>query len=126
MPNKRAKRYGKPRVQRGKVFVISPALTGRLHTLVSDIDQEYAAAERRLNDVLAQLRERGYIASGRVGDQDPLLAIKDALFFFRPDQILVVTTAATDETWRERKLVERATDLGLPVSCVRVAEAVVQ
>jgi hypothetical protein len=114
------------RERRGKVFVISPALTGRLHTLVSDIDHEYAAAERRLNDVLAQLRERGYIASGRVGDQDPLLAIKDALFFFRPHQILVVTTAATDETWRERKLVERATDLGLPVSCVRVAEAATQ
>ena len=114
------------RERRGKVFVISPALTRRLHTLVSDIDQEYAAAERRLNDVLAQLRERGYIASGRVGDQDPLLAIKDALFFFRADQILVVTTAATDETWRERKLVERATDLGLPVSCVRVAEAAIQ
>ncbi len=114
------------RERRGKVFVISPALTGRLHTLVSDIDQEYSAAERRLNDVLAQLRERGYIASGRVGDQDPLLAIKDALFFFRADQILVVTTAATEETWRERKLVERATDLGLPVSCVRVAEAAIQ
>ena len=75
------------REERGKVFVISPALTGRLHTLVSDIDHEYAAAERRLNDVLAQLRERGYIASARIGDQDPLLAIKDAQFFLpgRPD-----------------------------------------
>ncbi len=112
--------------RRGKVFVISPALTGRLHTLASDIDQESAAAKRRLNDVLTQLRDRGYIASGRVGDQDPLRAIKDALFDFRADAILVVTTAATDETWSERKLVQRATDLGLPVSCVRVAEAAVQ
>jgi len=112
--------------QRGKVFVVSPALTGRVHTLVSDIDQELAAAERRLNRVLTQLRERGYIASGRVGDQDPLLAIKDALFFFQADEILVVTTAATDETWGERRLVERAIRLGPSVSCVRVAEAAVQ
>ena len=114
------------RDRRGKVFVISPVLTGRLHTLTSDIDKESAAAKRRLNDVLTQLRDRGYIASGRVGDQDPLRAIKDALFDFRANAILVVTTAATDEIWSERNLVERGTDLGLPVSCVRVAEAAVQ
>jgi GABA permease len=110
----------------GKVFVISPVITGRLHSLADDIDKESAAAQRRLNDVLTQLRDRGYIASGRVGDEDPLRAIKDTLFDFRADAILVVTTAATDETWSERKLVERATNLGLPVSCVRVAEAAVQ
>jgi len=114
------------RERRGKVFVISPALTGRLRPLGSDIDTEFAAAERRLDDVVAQLREHGYVASGRVGDDDPLLAIKDALVHFQADEILVVTTAATDEIWRERKLVEQATDLGPPVSCVRVAEAAVQ
>jgi GABA permease len=112
------------RNRRGKVFVVTPALTGRLHSLVSDIDQELAAAEQRLNQVLTQLRERGYIAGGRVGDQDPLLAVKDPLYQFQADEILVVATTATDESWVERSLLERATDLGLPVSCVRVAEAV--
>lgn len=109
----------------GKIYVVTPALTSRLHTLTSDLDHELAAAEQRMNEVLTQLRERGYIANGRVGDEDPLLAINDTLFFFPADEILVVTTAATDESWRERRLLERASDLGLPVSCVRVAEDVV-
>ena len=108
----------------GRIFVVAPAITGRLHALVSDIDQERAAAERRLNDVLRELRERGYIAGGRVGDEDPVLAIEDSLYQFRADEILVVATAATDESWRARRLSERAETLGLPVSCVRVAAAV--
>jgi len=57
----------------GRIFVVTPPITGRLHTLVSDIDQERVAAERRLNDVLTQLRERGYIAGGKVGDEDPAI-----------------------------------------------------
>ena len=107
----------------GRIFVVAPTLTGRLHALVSDIDQERAAAERRLNDVLTQLRERGYIARGKVGDEDPVLAIEDSLYRFRADEILVVATAATDENWRARRLSERVTTFGLPVSCVRVAAA---
>jgi hypothetical protein len=107
----------------GRIFVVTPTITGRLHALASDIDQERAAAERRLNDVLTQLRERGYIAAGKVGDEDPWLAIEDSLYQFRADEILVVATAATDESWRARRLSEQAKTLGLPVSCVRVAVA---
>lgn len=107
----------------GRIFVVTPTITGRLHMLFSDIDQERAAAESRLNAVLTQLRERGYIAGGKVGDEDPLLAIEDSLYQFRADEILVVATAATDESWRARRLSERAKTLGLPVSCVRVAAA---
>jgi hypothetical protein len=110
---------------RGKVFVINPVLAGRVHTLASDIDKEFAAAGRRLKGVLTRLREHGYIASGRVGDQDPLLAIKDALLHFRADEILVVTPAATDEAWRDQTFVDRDTDLRPSVSCGRVAEAAV-
>jgi hypothetical protein len=107
----------------GRIFVVTPIITGRLHALLSDIDREWAAAERRLNDVLTQLRERGYIAGGNVGDEDPVLAIEDSLYRFRADAILVVATAATDESWRARGLSERAKTFGLPVSCVRVAAA---
>jgi hypothetical protein len=105
----------------GRIFVVAPTITGRLHALVSDIDQERAAAELRLNDVLTQLRERGYIAGGKVGDEDPVLAIKDSLYQFRADEILVIATAATDESWRARRFSERAKTLGIPLSCVRVA-----
>lgn len=106
----------------GRIFVVAPAITGEVHALLSDIDRERAAAERRLNDVLTQLRERGYIAVGKVGDDDPVLAIKDSLYEFRADAILVVATAATDTSWHERRFLGRATGLGVPVSYVRVSK----
>jgi hypothetical protein len=108
--------------RRGRIFVVSPALAGRVHTWVSDIDKELAGAEERLNDVLIELRDRGYVASGKVGDPDPILAIRDAVTCFRANEILLVTSPATDENWRERQLLERTAAFGLPVSCVRVAE----
>jgi hypothetical protein len=37
------------------------------------------------------------------------------------DEIVIVTTDATEENWRKRDLVEKANALGLPVSCLRVA-----
>jgi hypothetical protein len=107
--------------RQGTIFVVSPALAGRLHSLVSDTDHELAAAEARLKSVLMQLREHGHVAGGTVGDEDPLVAIGDALRQFPAEEILVVTTTATDQNWRERGLFERATGLGLPVSCVLVA-----
>ena len=108
------------------VLVVSPGLTSRLQSLTSDIDQGRADAERRLDSVVAQLRRHGYVASGTVGDENPAVAIEDALRNHQADEILIVTTETTDENWRERKLVERATALGLPVACVRVARAVME
>ena len=110
----------------GTVYVVSPALTSRLQSLASDIDQSLTDAQRRLDGVLTQLREHGYVASGRVGDENPAVAIDDALLDHQAEEILIVTTAATGENWRERKLFERATGLGLPVTCVRVAKAVIE
>lgn len=101
------------------VFVVSPALTGRLHSLVSDIDGAIAAAGVRLNAVLDELRAAGVAAEGSVGDEDPLLAIKDSLYEFPATEILVVTDSS-HQNWRERHVIERLTALGLPFSFVQV------
>ena len=108
--------------RQGRIFVVSPALTGRLHSLVSDIDHELAAAERRLNGVLAELHEHGFAANGRVGDEDPVIAIEDVLLQFVTKHILVVTTPASAENWRERRLLERASAFGIPLACVQVGK----
>jgi hypothetical protein len=76
-----------------KVFVVSPALTGRLQSLASDIDGAVAAAEQRLKAVLGELRSAGFTARGSVGDEDPLLAIEDTLREFTPAKILIDTQA---------------------------------
>jgi hypothetical protein len=46
----------------GRTPQISPALTGRLHSLASDLDGAVAAAEMRLNEVLDELRDSGIAA----------------------------------------------------------------
>ena len=101
------------------VFVVSPALTGRLHSLASDIDGAIAAAEVRLNAVIDELRASGVAAEGSVGDEDPLLAIKDSLHEFPATEILVVTDSS-HQNWRERHAGERLAALGLPFSVVQV------
>ena len=103
------------------IFVVSPALTGPLHSLTSDIDGAVAAAEVRLKAVLDELRTHGVAARGSVGDEDPLLAIADALGEFSPTQILVVTTDPTHQNWRERHIRKRVAAFGLPVSYAQVA-----
>jgi hypothetical protein len=101
------------------VFVVSPALTGRLHSLASDIDGAIAAAEVRLNGVLDELHAAGVGAEGSVGDEDPLLAIKDSLHDFPATEILVVADSS-HYNWRERHVSERLSALGLPFSFVQV------
>lgn len=101
------------------VFVVSPALTGRLHSLASDIDGAIAAAEVRLNAVLDELHASGVAAEGSVGDEDPLLAIKDSLYEFSATEILVVTDSS-HYNWRERHVRERLSALDLPFSFVQV------
>jgi hypothetical protein len=102
-----------------KVFVVSPALTGRLQSLASDIDGAVAAAEQRLKAVLGELRSAGFAVRGSVGDEDPLLAIEDTLREFTPAKILIVTSNSSHENWRERHIRQRVAALGLPVSFVQ-------
>jgi pimeloyl-ACP methyl ester carboxylesterase len=105
--------------QPAKVFVVSPALTGRLRSLASDIDGAVAAAEQRLKAVLCELRSAGLAARGSVGDEDPLLAIEDTLREFTPTEILIVTSDSSHENWRERHIRQRVAALGLPVRFVQ-------
>jgi hypothetical protein len=106
--------------RRATVFVVSPALTGWLHSFVSDIDGAIAAAELRLNAVLDELHAAGVAAEGSVGDEDPLLAIEDSLHDFPATEILVVTDSS-QQNWRERHVSERLAALGLPFTFVHVS-----
>lgn len=88
------------------VLVVSPVLASPLHYLASDEGQERWEAEARLGAVVAALRERGLHVEGRVGDDDPLQALGDALATFPAAEALVVTAPETH--WLEHELFERA------------------
>jgi hypothetical protein len=100
---------------KGEVVVIAPALTRRLHTLVTDIDAELRRAQERLDNVLSRLEQHGVVARGEVGDADPELAIDDILAQFAADKIVLVTETRDHRNRHERKLVEHLEDYRLPI-----------
>jgi hypothetical protein len=91
------------------VLVVAPVLASPLHYLTGDEGRERWDAEARLGAVVAALRERGLHVDGRIGDDDPLQALGDALAGFPAGEALVVTAA--ESHWLEDGLFERARQL---------------
>lgn len=61
-----------------EVFVVAPALPGRLDWLNSDSDAAHPRADERLRTVLGQLGDMGAQARGTVGSDEPVEALADA------------------------------------------------
>jgi hypothetical protein len=99
------------------VCVVAPALTSRLHSWVSDIDAEYKEADDRMRMLVGDLSSAGPAVSGRVGDEDPLLAVADALVEFPADALILGVHASDDANWRERRFGKKVRErFGLPVT----------
>ena len=88
------------------VLVVSPVLATPLHYLAGDEVAERGEAQARLDVVVAGLRRRGLRVEGRLGDDDPLQALGDALAGFPAGEALLV--APEDGHWLEDRLFERA------------------
>jgi hypothetical protein len=101
--------------------VVCPALNSKIKHWTNEEDQARAEAQRRLGDLLADLRREGFDADGDIGDDDPVQAIEDALRRFRADEVIVSTHPAGRSNWLERDVVERARDrFDIPVTHVVV------
>lgn len=87
------------------VTVIAPVNVPREGYVVYE-DTRRAAAGRRLERTLAQLREAGIKAIGDVIDNDPLAAVKDAIALEEPDDLIVSTHPEAKSGWRRRNLIE--------------------
>ena len=101
----------------------SPVETGaaRTHGAVSVRDATTQAAQGRLDRTLKALRAQNLDATGGLGDQRPLRALQNAVDQFHPDQIVVVTLPASDSIWQRFEVVDRAGELGVPVTHVEAA-----
>jgi hypothetical protein len=79
-----------------------------------------AAAGRRLERTLGQLREAGIAAAGHVVDSEPLTAVKDAIALEEPDELIVSTHPEATSGWRRRNLLEeiRKAAGGIPITHV--------
>ena len=100
-----------------EVFVVAPALPGRLDWLNSDTDAAHQRADERLRAVLGQLGDMGAQARGAVGSDEPVEALADAIRAFEPDHLLIALRGSPASGWQEHRLVERVVErFGLPVT----------
>jgi len=104
-----------------RVLVVCPALNSPLRHWVSDEDGARVSASERLEASLAAMRAAGIVASGEIGDGDPLQAIADALRTFAPDELVISTHPEGRSHWLERDVVTNARErFALPVRHVVV------
>jgi hypothetical protein len=89
-----------------EIMVVAPRLPGRLDWLTSATDRATERADERLQVVLGHLDELGADARGRVGADDPLLALEDASREFSPDHLLVALRPRDRAGWQERGLLD--------------------
>ena len=104
-----------------EVLVVAPALNSRLRHWTSDEDRARAEAQARLDASLAALAEAGVEADGRVGDDDPVQAVDDALRTFPADELIVSTHPPGRSNWLEKDIVRILRErYGCPIAHVVV------
>ena len=104
-----------------EVLVVAPALTSPVRHWVSDVDGARAAAESRLRISVARLASTGISVRGEIGDQDPMVAVEDALRTFGADEIVISTHPAGRSNWLEQDLIGKArARFALPITHVVV------
>jgi len=104
-----------------QVLVVTPALNSPIRHWASDEDAARAAAQKRLSESLARLREAGVDAKGEVGDGEPLQAMEDALRLFGADEIIISTHPEGRSHWLERGIVAAARErFAVPITHVVV------
>ena len=113
----RAKAEAETQKERGRLFVVIVPLEG-------GDGSAGRRARTRLKLVLDRLVGHGMFAAGMTGDPDPYTAIMNALQYFRVDDIVISTFAATKSGWLRADLIERVRNTtGKPVEHVVHREA---
>jgi hypothetical protein len=104
-----------------RVTVVSPQNEPRAGFVVY-ADSRRSSADRRLRRTLDLLHKAGIAARGAVVDPNPLQAIKDAVYEYQPDEIIISThPGERKSSWLRANLVERARKaVDIPVEHVEV------
>jgi hypothetical protein len=91
-----------------EVLVVAPALNSRKRFFLADPDPAIERAEAVSEETVERLDEEGIDAAGNTGEEDPLLALQDALTTFEADEVVLFTHAEGRQNWLEQGLVEEA------------------
>jgi hypothetical protein len=104
-----------------EVLVVAPIHTTRLQSWCSDIDGAHRVAQRRLHDISTDIGSFRDAPLTEIGDEDPLVAVDDALAQFPADACVVVNRLPERQTHQERDVARRIRDRhGLPTTTLTV------
>jgi hypothetical protein len=101
-----------------EVLVVAPALNTKTRFFLADPDPAIDRAEQVQEETVERLSEEGVdAAAGTPGEEDPLLALQDAMATYPADEIVLFTHAGGDQNWLEDGLVDQAKErfAGTPV-----------
>jgi hypothetical protein len=91
-----------------EVLVVAPALNTRKRFFLADPDPAIERAEEVQEETVERLDEEGIDAAGDTGEEDPLLALQDALATFDADEVVLFTHPGGKQNWLEDGLVDEA------------------
>jgi len=87
-----------------------------------DPDTEEAAATLELAIPLLEESAGGHV-HGIIGDNDPFVAVRDAVTQLEIDEIIISTLPARASRWLRRDLPHRVEQFGLPVTVVTARQS---
>jgi hypothetical protein len=93
-----------------EVLVVAPALNSRKRFFLADPDPAIDRAQEVQQETVERLDDGGIDAAGGTGEEDPLLALQDALATYDADEIVLFTHADDERNWLEEGLVDKATE----------------
>lgn len=91
-----------------QLLVVAPAMPSQVRHWASDVDGARVEAERRLRASVERLAANGFDVRGEIGEDDPLVAIEDALRTFGADEIVISTHPEGRSHWLEQNLIGKA------------------
>ena len=107
-----------------EVLVVAPALNTKTRFFLADPDPAIDRAEQVQEETVERLEEGGVDAapSATAGEEEPLLALQDALATYPADEIVLFTHAGGERNWQEESLIDQAKERfgGTPVRHVVV------
>jgi hypothetical protein len=93
-----------------EVLVVAPALNTKTRFFLADPDPAIERAEDVQQETVERLDEGGIDVAGDTGEEDPLLALQDALATYDADEIVLFTHPNAERNWLEDGLVDKATE----------------
>lgn len=98
-----------------EVRLVAPAVaTNSIDGAFGEVDEPRVEARERLDRALVAVRRAGVIASGEVGDADPVQAAQDALLVKPAEEVLIFCHDGDCMQWYEGHLWEHAEEVLAP------------